>query len=161
MSEDRSDAGGSRQARGIRKASQLAEILRRRIQGTEEELGGEKLRPGDRFPSWKDLQQQYDASEKVVQNAVWSLEDEGLIVSRQGSISYVYDPSSRTPVVINGSCQVVSRMPNLDEIDEFDMPRRAMPLFIVTDNEGNVRKYPSDRHYLDIKCVTPKDEAFG
>ncbi len=51
-------------------------------------------------------------------------------------------------------------MPNLDEIDEFDMPRRAMPLFIVTDNEGNVRKYPSDRHYLDIKCVTPKDEAF-
>lgn len=160
MSEDRRDAGGPSQTRGIRTARQLAEILRRRIHGTEDELGNEKLRPGDRFPSWKALQQKYDASEKVVQNAVWSLEDEGLIVSRQGSTSYVYDPSSRTPVVLNGPCQVISRMPTLEEIDEFDIPRRAMPIFIVTNKEGNVRKYPSDRHYLDIKCVSSKDEPF-
>lgn len=50
-------------------------------------------------------------------------------------------------------------MPTLEEIDEFDMPRRAMPIFVVTDKEGSVQKYPSDRHYLDIKCAASKDHT--
>lgn len=149
---DRDDQDASRRSKKSLTTRALVEILRNRIVGDESVLGTEKLRPGQPFLSWADLEQTYGVSTKVAQKAAWALEDEGLITSRQGAQSSVYDPAIREPVVINGPCVVVSRMPTPDEIDEFDMPRRGMPIHVVTWPDGREEKYPSDRFRLDIRC---------
>ena len=46
-----------------------------------------KFSPGDKLPSRNELAQTYNVAPMTVQNALRELREEGLIVSRQGSVS--------------------------------------------------------------------------
>lgn len=54
-----------------------------------------KLAPGDKLPSGNELAQRYGVARMTVQQAMRLLRDEGLIVSRPGSGSYVRERTTR------------------------------------------------------------------
>ncbi|MFE5868308.1 GntR family transcriptional regulator [Streptomyces roseifaciens] len=61
---------------------QAAEVLRKEIQAG-------RLKPGDKLPSARDLQERYNLASSTVQNALRLLKSEGLIYSVQGRGSFV------------------------------------------------------------------------
>ncbi len=77
---------------------QAAEVLRR-------EITGGRLRPGDKLPSSRELQQQYKIASTTVQNALRVLREEGLIYSVQGKGSFVRRAAADT-------------LPPVDQADE-------------------------------------------
>lgn len=54
-----------------------------------------KLKPGERLPSQAELTKRYDVSRATVQRALRDLQDEGLIVARQGSGAFVRSRTER------------------------------------------------------------------
>ena len=68
--------------------SQLVNIIKRNITaGT--------LNPGDQLPSESELCKNFDISRSTVRQAVSMLEDEGLVVRKQGRGTYVAEPKVR------------------------------------------------------------------
>jgi DNA-binding GntR family transcriptional regulator len=54
-----------------------------------EQIRSGKLRPGDRLPSTRELQQQYGAGTTAIRNAMLILRSEGLVEGHQGRGVYV------------------------------------------------------------------------
>jgi LacI family repressor for deo operon, udp, cdd, tsx, nupC, and nupG len=77
--------------------ARLAEQLRQRIRsGT--------LQPGDRLPSWAELQRDYGVNNYTIDKAQKQLLAEGLIVARQGSGTFVSEPVAAQRTGIIGLC---------------------------------------------------------
>ncbi len=73
---------------------QLAENLRRMIaQG--------KLKPGDRLPSFSEMKQQFDATQRTVEKAHDLLEEDGLIRREAGRGAFVCDPAEKVNAPVN------------------------------------------------------------
>lgn len=69
---------------------QAAELLR-------EEITSGRLKPGDKLPSSRTLQERYGIASSTVQNALRLLKSEGHIYSVQGRGSFVRNSSSPMP----------------------------------------------------------------
>jgi len=69
---------------------QAAEVLRR-------EISTGRLKPGDRLPSARALQDRYGIASSTVQNALRLLKSEGLIYSVQGRGSFVRNSAPPVP----------------------------------------------------------------
>lgn len=69
---------------------QAAELLR-------EEITSGRLKPGDKLPSSRTLQERYGIASSTVQNALRLLKSEGRIYSVQGRGSFVRNSSSPVP----------------------------------------------------------------
>lgn len=69
---------------------QAAELLRG-------EITSGRLKPGDKLPSSRTLQERYGIASSTVQNALRLLKSEGLIYSVQGRGSFVRNSVSATP----------------------------------------------------------------
>ncbi|KUJ64031.1 hypothetical protein ACZ90_62945 [Streptomyces albus subsp. albus] len=75
---------------------QAAEVLRR-------EIATGRLKPGEKLPSARALQDRYGVASSTVQNALRLLKSEGLIYSVQGRGSYVRNnPASAKPAEETG-----------------------------------------------------------
>ena len=69
---------------------QAAEVLR-------SEIASGRLKPGDKLPSARDLQERYGIASSTVQNALRVLKSEGLIYSVQGRGSFVRQNAATSP----------------------------------------------------------------
>jgi DNA-binding GntR family transcriptional regulator len=69
---------------------QTAEALRR-------DISAGRLRPGDKLPSSRELQQRYQIASATVQNALRVLRDEGLVYSVQGKGTFVRRSAADAP----------------------------------------------------------------
>ncbi|MGW2875937.1 GntR family transcriptional regulator [Streptomyces sp. NPDC001233] len=69
---------------------QAAEVLRR-------EISTGHLKPGDRLPSARALQDRYGIASSTVQNALRLLKSEGLVYSVQGRGSFVRNSAANVP----------------------------------------------------------------
>ncbi|MEW2219325.1 winged helix-turn-helix domain-containing protein [Streptomyces sp. NPDC006990] len=69
---------------------QAAEVLRR-------EISTGRLKPGDKLPSARALQDRYGIASSTVQNALRLLKSEGLIYSVQGRGSFVRNSATTAP----------------------------------------------------------------
>jgi len=69
---------------------QAAEVLRR-------EISAGRLKPGDKLPSSRALQDRYGIASSTVQNALRLLKSEGLIYSVQGRGSFVRNSATTAP----------------------------------------------------------------
>ncbi|MFD8065125.1 GntR family transcriptional regulator [Streptomyces parvulus] len=69
---------------------QAAEVLRR-------EISTGRLKPGDKLPSARALQDEYGIASSTVQNALRLLKSEGLIYSVQGRGSFVRNSATTAP----------------------------------------------------------------
>jgi GntR family transcriptional regulator len=70
---------------------QAAEVLRR-------EISTGRLKPGDKLPSSRALQDRYGIASSTVQNALRLLKSEGLVYSVQGRGSFVRNGAAVAPV---------------------------------------------------------------
>jgi len=77
---------------------QTAEALRR-------EISAGRLRPGDKLPSSRELQQRYQIASTTVQNALRVLREEGLIYSVQGKGTFVRRTAADSDPLPPGSGQ--------------------------------------------------------
>ncbi|MEU2925441.1 GntR family transcriptional regulator [Streptomyces sp. NPDC007251] len=69
---------------------QAAEVLRR-------EISSGRLKPGDKLPSSRTLQDRYGIASSTVQNALRLLKSEGLVYSVQGRGSFVRNSAATSP----------------------------------------------------------------
>lgn len=58
-------------------------------------IGAGALKPGDRMPSWSEMQRTYGVNKYTIERAQKELTDEGLLVCRQGSGTFVASPAAR------------------------------------------------------------------
>lgn len=74
---------------------QAAEVLRR-------EISSGRLKPGDKLPSSRTLQDRYGIASSTVQNALRLLKSEGLVYSVQGRGSFVRNSAAAPADAISG-----------------------------------------------------------
>ncbi len=63
------------------------------IEALRSDVESGRIAPGSRLPSEKELTESFNVSRTVIREAIWRLQADGLVVSRQGSGIYVTHPS--------------------------------------------------------------------
>lgn len=63
------------------------------IESLRSDVESGRVQPGARLPSEKELTESFNVSRTVIREAIWRLQADGLVVSRQGSGIYVTHPS--------------------------------------------------------------------
>lgn len=115
----------------------LADILHDRITSGD-------LRPGDRIPSEKDLQQTYGVARETARRAVRELADEGLVDIRHGYATRVRVPPERTEIRVTRYSTWIVRPPTREERLALGLARGVKMVEIRAG--ANVFAYPDDRY---------------
>lgn len=63
------------------------------IESLRSDIESSRITPGSRLPSEKELAKSFNVSRTVIREAIWRLQADGLVISRQGSGIYVTHPS--------------------------------------------------------------------
>jgi DNA-binding FadR family transcriptional regulator len=119
---------------------QLAAILRADI------LSG-RLQPGQRLPSETTLTQQYGFARDTIRSAVAVLRAEGLVVVQRGHGVLVREQAEVQDLTPEPGSTTTARTPTAQERLALDVPD-GVPVFEVTDPDGEVDVYPADRWRL-------------
>lgn len=113
----------------------LADVLRERITSGQ-------LAPGARFPSERDLQQEFGLSRDTVRDAIGVLRGEGAIVVRHGHTSTVADFGPKEDVIVEAGSTVEARTPTPAERERLGMPQ-GWPVLHVVRPDGSGDLYPA------------------
>lgn len=121
--------------------SQLADVLR-------EQIADGTLRPGERMPSERDLQQIYGLGRDTVRDAVRILSAEGLLVVRHGQPTVVRPEREKEQLEPEPGSMVEIRMPSPAERERLGIEGEGVPVFWVVAPDGTGELYPGDRYRL-------------
>jgi hypothetical protein len=117
----------------------LADMLRRQI------LDG-ALPPGHPLPADRYLQETYGLTRDTVRAALDALQQEGLVVRRQGQTSRVRRVYDKQPIDMTDVARVDIRMPSPVERDSLrERIEAGVPVWVVTYTDGRVVLLPGDR----------------
>ncbi len=92
----------------------LTEQIATRI---EDLILGNRLRPGDKLPSERELGSSFGVSRPVIRESIKLLEERGLLASRNGRGAFVTDPGYRT---VSSSLNVAYRMQDCSSDDLYE-----------------------------------------
>ena len=92
----------------------LTEQIATRI---EELILGDRLRPGDKLPSERELASSFGVSRPVIRESIKLLEERGLLAPRNGLGAFVTDPGYRT---VTSSLSVAYRMQDCSSDDLYE-----------------------------------------
>ncbi len=120
----------------------LANLLRDRITSGQ-------YPPGARFPSERDLQQEFGLSRDTVRDAVAVLRGEGAIVVRHGHTSQVADFGPKEEVVVEAGSTIEARTPTEAEREALRMPH-GWPVLHVVRPDGSGDLYPAHRYRVVV-----------
>lgn len=115
---------------------EVAADIRDRI--TSGELG-----PGQVLPSETEMHQQYGISRPTIRRVIGQLRAEGLVVTIQGSGTFVREPRRPRHIVLPVGASVSARMPTPAEMDRFGLTI-GQPVLVIRRGETTA-VLPADR----------------
>jgi DNA-binding GntR family transcriptional regulator len=102
---------------------QVAADLRRRIRSGE-------LEPGSALPSETAMHQEYGISRPTIRRVVGLLRSEGLVITVQGSGTFVRAVRHRHQVMLPPGTVLTARMPTPEEMIRFGLPT-GVPVLVL------------------------------
>lgn len=121
---------------------QVAADLRERIRSGE-------LVPGQALPSETAMHQQYGISRPTIRRVVGALRAEGLVVTIQGSGTFVRQQPTRRRVNLDAGSTVTARMPTPEEAARFGLPP-GVPVMVIR-RRGRATVLPADRVEINTR----------
>jgi DNA-binding transcriptional MocR family regulator len=104
------------------------------------------------MPSERELMQRHGLGRDAVRRAVAILENEGILVVRQGQYSEVADFGKKQEIVIEPEWLVEARMPTASERERLGMPRGWPVLHVIyPDRTGDL--YPAHLYRIRVRAA--------
>jgi DNA-binding FadR family transcriptional regulator len=103
-----------------------------------------RIRPGQRLPSERTLQQEFDVGRETARRAVAMLRSEGLVAVDRGHGVVVREQPELEELIPPAGSQVTARMPSPEERAEHGLGE-GVPVFWVVQPDGSSGVYPADQ----------------
>lgn len=106
---------------------------------------GRDYPPGSPLPAETTLAAEYSVGKDTIRDALAILRNRGVIATRRGYRAIVRQPVQKQVIEVAPGQTVDVRMPDPDEIDEWDMDE-GVPVLVIAETDGGPgQAYPADR----------------
>lgn len=106
-----------------------------------------RIRPGQRLPSERTLQQEFDVGRETARRAVAMLRSEGLVSVDRGHGVVVREQPELEELVPPAGSQVSARMPSPEERAEHGIAE-GVPVLWIVHPDGVAAAYPADQYRI-------------